>query len=756
MPPVTIICPDIPDYLRNGMSQPKIAGVFLEKAFYESIKHQKLDSPGRPIRVDIDDDLMNALLKACDKTTSTPVLLGEYVNAVVKNMKSSVNAPVDAQRSVYQQAFYDGIAPEIAAGKIVLAEGATGIGKGRVLARIAKEQVEAGNGPVAVAGPTVAVLKQLIEEWIKSGYPTDRVSCVLGKQQFVDTEALRALVTDEIEVAQVLGSEKIDIILQWIDNGCPVIEGNANTAAIQAIAPNISCLDADIQAIVPELEPFAALYLLSDNTSVMDPGYDAYYQMRISARMNSSVIFCTHAMITYDLIAQRQDRTRILPEYHTLLIDEAHQFERNMSSVSTYTVSIHSLKNLLKKTEAGTKAARNACLKLCGAVMKDSCKITAEESSNRVFYPSSFSQTCDKKYWLSKNEQKMFTSIVALRDSLSTMMRNTKKKDARLDFFRITLDQVATTAKGAFSGFPVLINNTPVRKWPVIITGKPSVEKDLSFLWDQLRGAVLVSATLSVPSGQVVGHDRAHIFNLLHIPAHRAATPVPVVPSWITDTPVLHLPDPNDASLCYPVQDDFLDRPEDFDDVKHWWRQSVADKILSGPAVSALGGTLVLLCSYDDVEGIGEQLKETLGDRVLLKNRISSIGKQKNIFKEMARNGERPIWLAVGGAWTGLDLRDELVSDDTPEDDTILTDLVIPRLNFSENQSLSHMLRWKKRRSVGFTEAAFTFRQGLGRLIRRPGVKDRRIWFLDNRINLDKSRYDVFKNVLAGYRKGGI
>jgi len=134
----------------------------------------------------------------------------------------NITPPADSMRTVYQQRFYDGIAPEIAAGKIVLAEGATGIGKGRVLARIAREQAEIGNGPVAIAAPSVAVLKQLIEEWLKAGYPVSGVSCVLGRQQFVDTNALKDIISSPSkEVAEVLGEDKITIVKNWLAAGCP-------------------------------------------------------------------------------------------------------------------------------------------------------------------------------------------------------------------------------------------------------------------------------------------------------------------------------------------------------------------------------------------------------------------------------------------------------------------------------------------------------------------------------------------------------
>jgi len=55
-------------------------------------------------------------------------------------------------------------------------------------------------------------------------------------------------------------------------------------------------------------------------------------------------------------------------------------------------------------------------------------------------------------------------------------------------------------------------------------------------------------------------------------------------------------------------------------------------------------------------------LRET---RLIDQEPNDSIARIKNTFVEMARTGIRPIWLATGGAWTGLDLTDEGVTDPT-------------------------------------------------------------------------------------------
>ena len=65
----------------------------------------------------------------------------------------------------------------------------------------------------------------------------------------------------------------------------------------------------------------------------------------------------------------------------------------------------------------------------------------------------------------------------------------------------------------------------------------------------------------------------------------------------------------------------------------------------------------------------------------------------------------------------------------------LLTDLVIPALPFGMNRTLTHMQRVENAGFVAEKQSAlFMLRQGIGRLIRRPGLKHRRIWVLDGRL----------------------
>ncbi len=97
-------------------------------------------------------------------------------------------------------------------------------------------------------------------------------------------------------------------------------------------------------------------------------------------------------------------------------------------------------------------------------------------------------------------------------------------------------------------------------------------------------------------------------------------------------------------------------------------------------------------------------------------------------------HGHRPVWIATGGAWTGLDLSDSGVS---AVEDTLLTDLIVTATPFGMVRTSTHLSRVSRTGFINEKRAALMMlRQGLGRLIRREGLMHRRLWFLDGRFAL--------------------
>ena len=141
------------------------------------------------------------------------------------------------------------------------------------------------------------------------------------------------------------------------------------------------------------------------------------------------------------------------------------------------------------------------------------------------------------------------------------------------------------------------------------------------------------------------------------MPKDRYLEAPPFVAPWIYSTPTLFLPSEIDALAFARPESESQER---FDQ----WHQEVALTVRR-ITDAATGGTLVLCNSYEEIRELSTRLVSLRETRLIDQEPNDSIARIKNTFVEMARTGIRPIWLATGGAWTGLDLTDEGVTDPT-------------------------------------------------------------------------------------------
>ncbi len=175
--------------------------------------------------------------------------------------------------------------------------------------------------------------------------------------------------------------------------------------------------------------------------------------------------------------------------------------------------------------------------------------------------------------------------------------------------------------------------------------------------------------------------------------------------------------------------------------------------MINRAAKEAIGGTLVLCTAFRDVGGLRTRLAAALAGRLIAHSKGLSVQAQREAFVASYRKAILPVWLATGAAWTGLDLRDR--DAESPEDDTLLTDLVILRVPIGLDRTSTH---WGRVQALGFQatlfEASILFRQGIGRHIRREGLRDRRLWILDGRIYSPKyPHFRALHTVLRPYRR---
>lgn len=222
-------------------------------------------------------------------------------------------------------------------------------------------------------------------------------------------------------------------------------------------------------------------------------------------------------------------------------------------------------------------------------------------------------------------------------------------------------------------------------------------------------------------------------------------------PSWVAGSATLYQPSQQCFHQYVPP------KPDDLNPLAlSFWLNSVAYAI-NQISSDTKGGMLVLMTGYERLDVLAKAIEESfpkISKRLIVQKRHQGVAACATAFKDMGRQGLKPIWLATGAAWTGLDLADEQLADVDAEQDNLLTDLVIPAIPFGLDKTTTHVSRVNR---LGFIAESVSsqrrIRQALGRLVRRDGLKNRRIWLLDGRLQHPGAAHytGLIKRVLLAY-----
>ncbi len=441
----------------------------------------------------------------------------------------------------------------------------------------------------------------------------------------------------------------------------------------------------------------------------------------------------------------------MLPPFQSALIDEAHLFESNVANALAHTVSLYSYRRHLThlaRAKLLPASAIRGPLRAFEVLRKhvetldtadggdiDLLDTGPSSDTVRALLAEISAPVIDRRARLAKaaNQDRNPASAAAIRDTLQ-----------QADAITLALRARTNTQMRARLQF------SPVLGYPQLAVGRASVRADLELFWGTLDAAACVSATLYLTRGDNT-ESAGYMQGILSIPPSRMREFPTVTPGWVR-APVTALWIPESVKGTSATSSDRLwlrppsrrDKLEPADRAR-WedeWLDEVAEVIGSiyagnaGGVAPAAGGTLVLCTSYVTVEGLARRLVER-GSAVLSAQRQRSLSHQRAEF--FARRAERPIWLAVGGAWTGLDVNGDAIGLKA-EEDNLITELVIPRLPFGTNRSLTHQTRMERTPGMPWDllDAAMRTKQGLGRPIRREGLPhNRRFWILDGRLNDD-------------------
>lgn len=684
-------------------------------------------------------DLEAKLIRASqERNIPTPILFGALAKAALlateRNAKKQARISNELKNELSgqlllgqsdsprapQKAFWEHVSKGLYHNKIVMAEASTGVGKGRVIVSAAVLSIRQGKGPVIVAAPTIKVLSQLWSEFEKDAVQAvagDIHAAILpGQQEFVDDVALRDYLMDEPD----------PVVQAWLDaGGKSQVGGALARSGIRGGQP-LAWLMEDLRAIATNLR--AEDFALSSHSN---PDGEAAQQMaglRASVA-DAQIVFCTHAMLAIGVLTQWNSLPVLRSssdeegkqQRPVFLIDEAHLFETAMSNATSDSLSLYSLRYQLsaycREHNLSTKSIAGQAAKMVNSLAEACVEFREDDRIDLGDTESGGTRARDR--------------ILPLLTELAGLMAKKHGFPAiqRLEETRTAIRSLVNALSGK-SRNRSFLTFSPDRRFPSLQTGASSVASELGQLWATATGgAALISASFYVPdnSGRL---NCDHMRFTLALPLIRMETPLPVVWDEVYRAPTLHLPSPQTSATLVP--------PGPQDDLSAWC-EAQADHIVR-IAESARGGTLVLCTAYSQIHSLKKAI-EAAGipeERLVIHQGNIAVGQKA--FSDAVHRGIRPVWLALGPAWTGLDLRED--GNISAADDVLLTDLVITRIPLGLNRSNTQLSRIDR---IGFRpvaqEAMLSFKQGVGRLIRREGLAHRRLWILDGRFQQPKTRF---------------
>ena len=656
-----------------------------------------------------------------DNRLAQPELMRRLICAALKEGSPAAKyEPARWNRNRTQDEMVAILKRAIASKQIALLEGSTGIGKSRVIARTVMQH--APNKRIGVFGPTLQVVYHLAKALLaESATATKRkrprTVLVIGKRNFVDSAKMEVI----LETLDSANPEAAKKIRAWCEADGPPTTPTTKSLHELTNEP-VTWLVEDLVNIVPEL---SAASLACDETTKPCAGLDSYLRCKTDLD-EADVIFSTHAMLCISTMRMHGAQPGLFPYFDAIFVDEAQDLESAMANVAGNDVSLRHLRAALREGAQTEVISGRLWGKLDAALER--CRQSLDQMEGDCFiFPGH------------EKEYPKFSKVCEDAEVLASLLAKITKKEGIIDAAWFSqIRQWCQALEQIISGrYTVSISYSKVLKLPSMSVGPSYLRHYFNTLWESVDSAGLLSATMYAPKGSE-DFSAWWIRRNLCVPKERYLEAPPFVAPWIYSTPTVFMPSESNALALARPETESEERFEE------WYRN--ISLTLKRIVDAAGGGTLVLCNSYDEIRALSSRLSPGRQMRVIAQEPDDSITRIKNSFMEMAREGVRPIWLATGGAWTGLDLTDETVTE--PTKDNLLTDLVIVRIPLGRSRSVAHQVRVER---LGleeeFVAAAFLLRQGIGRLIRREGVHNRKIWFLDGRIMLEGPRGATFSNM---------
>lgn len=639
------------------------------------------------------------------------VAMQERVQGAQVQPVDDEGAQLFTPKSPLQASFYSKICQSLQHKRIVFAEASTGIGKGRALvAAAAVKALDLGPGDLTVvSAPTVAIVEQLYKEALTLNNPKVSFAILCGATEFVDDLLLKALLDSE-------HSHELDPVREWVANGAPPLD--MDRPLVKSIGKKAAWLFDDLLQLTRDVDVDTDHLVLTQDMSADSESRKIVQSIRHEVSTATQVVFCTHAMLAVAQVTQ----WKLMPAPRALLIDEAHLFEQNVSNVNSSKVSLFTLRSALAAFKRQNRFSA-----------KHPASVAHRAATSLSKLLSAFAHTNNG----SDIEVASLpaTMLLSLQEHITTMVGALKHKSMsdlvlapgfvkRLEIISQNLARMSQVGLSPLQRTYVTYSQN--RFYPSLVGGPLSVAAQLGSIWKAAtEGAVLASATLYTPT-ETGDLKCDYMRSVLNTPLARTDVIQPITDPYLFTCPTLHIPS-TESSVALRVGPTEEDRSD--------WVSAVASVIDEKVLPLSVGGTLVLLTAYSDIQAMKAALlakNPKLGARLIWMERGESLNSTISRYRHLYASGIMPILLGLGPAWTGLDLS---LPDKAAADDYLLTAVVVCRVPVGINDTNTMRSRVSYRGMLPVAqESALTFKQGIGRLIRRSGIDNRHLWVLDARI----------------------